>query len=263
MAAGDFNTEAAAVAELSAPIEVDSSKLYVHNGTVINLQDFQPTPRRKRGRTTHFTAESLAEYTKAHQEAGTAAYVDEEAWTVTVVLNGPSDAPGWSDHVAHLAMRETPEWKYWLTRDDKMMRQNDFALHIEGGLKEISKPVAADMLELAQQFQATINTTFKSGKRLDDGSRQLEYVEDVSAYAGKTGQITIPKELELTLAPFEGSAAYKLRAWFRFRINNGTLELGYRIDRARDAQKQAFEDVVAEFQKATLLKTLYAGKPGS
>lgn len=259
-------TEAGVVAELvaenTAPVEVDSSKLYFHNGQVVNLQDFQPTPRRKRGKVTHYTADSLAAYANDHREAGCAAYMDEEGFSITCVLNGPSpEGPGWSDHIAMLTMRQTPEWRLWEAADNRMMSQEAFARHVESGLMEIVKPASATMLELAQSFQATTNLSFKSGKWLQDGSRQLEYVEDVSATAGKTGTIAIPAELELAISPFEGSDRYKLRAFFRYRITNGVLELGYKLDRPRDAQKQAFVDVADAFQKATLLKTIYRGKP--
>ena len=68
----NLNSDAAdiiAVAkEATAIQEVDASKLYVHNGEILNLQDFQPTPRRKRDKTTHFTAASLAAYANEHRD---------------------------------------------------------------------------------------------------------------------------------------------------------------------------------------------------
>jgi uncharacterized protein YfdQ (DUF2303 family) len=262
------DTEAGAVAAIvgaaTEPTVLDSSKLYYHDGEIINLQDFEPTPRRKRGQTVHFTAASLAAYMLSHKEDGTAAYVDLENFQITVVINGPSvAAPGWSDHTARLTTRPTPEWNYWSGKDGKMLSQADFAEHVQAGLREILDPPAADMLELAQNFQAKTDVSFKSGKQLADGKRQLEYVEDIQATAGVKGTIVIPSELSLAIAPFEGSAAYKIKAWFRFRINNGDLQLGYKLDRPRDVQKAAFDDIVGDLQKATLLKDVYYGKPSA
>jgi len=260
-------TEAEFIRDLAVastpPVEVDPSKLYVHDGEIINLQDFQPTPRRKRGHTTHFTAASLAAYALAHKEAGTALYVDLESFGATVIINGPSvESPGWSDHTAILKTRYTPEWNYWINKDGKMQAQAEFAEHVQAGLREILDPPAMDMLELAQSFQAHTDVTFKSGKQLADGKRQLEYIEEINATAGAKGTIVIPSELSLAIAPFEGSPTYKIKAWFRFRINNGDLQLGYKLDRPRDVQKAAFDDIVLELQKATLLN-VYQGKPSA
>jgi uncharacterized protein YfdQ (DUF2303 family) len=266
-------TEAEAVKELVlqtvTPPELDSSKLYFNpqNGEIINLQPFEKTPRRKTGKVTFYTAASLAEYTKGHAESGSAAYVDDVGFTITVVLNGPSKSkgdepgtPGWSDHTAFLTMRETPEWALWKQRDGKLMEQEAFAEHIQEGLKDIKTPTAAEMLELAQSFQAHTDVSFKSGKSLASGKRELVWTENIAAQAGQQGQIAVPEELELVIAPFEGSSAYKIKAWFRFRIERGHLQLGYKLQRPRDVLKDAFKDVVADFQKETLV-TPYDGKP--
>lgn len=228
--------------------------------TVIDLASYLDAPRRKTGTVNLDTGDSLGQYVKAHAGPGTALFADMDAGNVTAVLNGhDTDAPGWGDHRAVLRFRQTPAWERWRSNDRKMLSQVAFAEHIEDGLGEIVEPPGAEMLELAQSFQAATKVNFKSSRMLDSGQRQLDYEETIDARAGQKGNLVIPKAFTLALAPYEGCAPYKVVARLRFRIAEGTLTLGYVLDRPIDVLRSAFDDEVVKVETATGL-TAYRGR---
>lgn len=140
-----------------------------------------------------------------------------------------------------------------------MQNQEGFAEHIEGGLEEIVTPDAADMLEIAQSFHAVSAATFRSQKRLASGEQQFQYDEELTATAGKTGNLTVPTTILLAVAPFIGEERYKLTARLRFRLSGGKLTLGYILDRpdavVRDALEGVAERLAAEFPR------VFVGEP--
>lgn len=129
-----------------------------------------------------------------------------------------------------------------------MLAQTAFAEHVEESLLDITAPPAADMLEIAQSFQATTKVAFESGHRLNSGQQQLTYVEETGAKAGRKGELTIPQTFELALAPFEGSATYKVSARLRYRIGDGQLRIGYFLDRPEEVLRSAFIDTLTAIE---------------
>ncbi len=250
--------------------------------SVVEVEKYGSRPMQKAGHAAHYTGESLAAYVNAHRLAGqTALYADVRARTIYAVLDGHGqhitaeastpdlvaaeivdDRAGWGRHTAALAVRRTPEWEHWLRLDGKLVGQETLAEHLLDGAGEITRPPAADMLELAESFQATSKVDFESASRLDSGQRRLTYSETVAAKAGRKGQLDIPTEFTLGVAPFEGSPAYAVTALFRYRINGGNLQVGYKLVRPNDVELHAFTDIVAVVETATGLVAYRAARPG-
>lgn len=260
-AAGD--TEAATVAGITLcaaePSILDPKVLYgltVPEGAdhqVLDLERHLPTPRRKIGQVTLHEGPSLVAYVLKHDEAdATELFADVEHGRIVAVLNGHADVTaGWGDHRATLTLRKTHEWQHWAGASGQMLSQVAFAEHIEAGLPEIRVPEAADMLELAQSFQAHTKVQFSSANVLASGERQLVYTEETTAQAGRRGDIVIPKEFELGIAPYEGSEPYRVVARLRHRIGDGRLTLGYVLDRPEDVLRAAFLDVLSQVEQGT------------
>jgi uncharacterized protein YfdQ (DUF2303 family) len=229
-------------------------------------------PRRKTGTVTLFDATSFAAYVlKHHEDDRTELYADPTKPGVVAVLNGHGSRPdadvdpdtGWGDHRAVLTFRETVAWKRWVARNGVLGTQSDFAEHIEESLPEIIEPAAADMLELAQSFQANTRVAFESAKDLGSGQRALVYRESVEATAGTKGEITIPKEFVIGVAPYEGSAPYRVTARLRYRLSNGSLSIGYVLDRPEDVLRNAFDDVLVQVQQQTERTALLGVAPAA
>jgi uncharacterized protein YfdQ (DUF2303 family) len=210
------------------------------------IAKYLPAPRRKVGTYTVRAPESFAAYLAKHGVEETEVWADPVGLRIVGVVNahGAPGVTGWGDHRVVLPIEHTVAWKAWAQHDGKLLGQSDFAELIEERAVDIVRPAAADMLELAQTFQATIGVEFGSSKLLSSGERRLEYRETVDAKAGRAGALEIPRDFDLALVPFEGAQPFKVNARFRYRITDGTLRVGYRLTRPEDVIREAFESVV-------------------
>ncbi len=179
-------------------------------------------------------------------EDATTIWVHPENGKVVAVLDDhPPAGAAWGKHRAELHLVVTDEWKFWTANDGQMLSQEAFAEHIELGLREIREPAGADMLEIAQSFYATTNAEMRSARRLQDGSVRVMYNEETEASAGARGELDIPKQFTLGVAPFLGEDAYEVVARLRYRINNGDLRLGYKLERPADVVRDALGQIAA------------------
>lgn len=256
----------------SAPVPLDEEQRFFvvtpADGTtkVIDLAaerrklDAEQRPHRKAGTYALHDAASFCAYVEKHGDDQTEVWADTTRSTVTAVLNAHEGegygGPRFEDHRATYAVLLTDAWKAWAAHDGKLLDQQTFAEHIEDRSIDIIRPSGADMLELAQSFQATIGVHFDSSKALSSGERQLTYREDINATAGKAGQMDIPADFSLGLVPFEGADAYPVTARFRYRITNGSLRIGYHLERPADILRAAFLDVVSKIQEGVEVPVL-------
>ncbi|MFF7553613.1 DUF2303 family protein [Streptomyces olivaceus] len=235
-----------------APKQVEPGSIYLvatADGRVdtINLTgpEHTGTVARKAGTTTVRDAQSFLTYWDKHHDDASEVYADNERLTVTAVLDAhQAEAARWSQHRLHLALRETTAWQQWTRNDGQLLDQETFAEFLEDHLPELLEPSAADMLEIAQSFQAAQKVDFQSATRLSSGQRQFQYVETATTKAGQKGQLTVPETFVIGLVPFEGSEGYKLTARLRYRIGQNGLRLGYKLERPDEIRKTAFADVV-------------------
>jgi uncharacterized protein YfdQ (DUF2303 family) len=248
-------TEAQVVADLAKtaalPKALDPEKMYsvvVPDGSehiTLSLEAYLHSPARLRGTTRLHDADSFTDFVRSYEVPASRVYADQENATLCAVFNDATTGnPGWADHRAVLRMKHTPEWLHWADKDGSLLPQASFAEHIEDGLDEIRVPEPAEMLELAQTFHANTGVAFKSSSILSSGERQLVYEESTTTKAGTKGQITVPREIELAIRPYEGSDLYKVVARFRHRASGGDLKLGYRLNRPHDILRSAFNDTV-------------------
>ena len=223
--------------------------------------EFANRPRRKSGVYKVHDADSFVAYLAKHADPDTEVWADAVAAKITGVLDahlalvsGGDVGPRHEAHRVEYSVLLTDAWKAWREHDGKLLDQSAFAEHIENRLVDIVEPLAADMLELAQSFHATSDVTFKSSKRLNSGERQLQYREQIDATAGRDGQLAIPETFRIGLQPFEGADKFGITARFRYRIDNGHLRIGYKLERPEDVLRAAFLTVV---EKGTSLQEAF------
>jgi uncharacterized protein YfdQ (DUF2303 family) len=257
LAAGPTVTEPGTVEQFLVPAgyqlrEVDAERLLDY-------------PRRVKGDAEFIDPASFIDYVDRHQdEDHTTLWGDWKQLTLIAVLN--DDTPeitgvaGWRDHRAVLTLRKTDEWADWRRADRQWMDQTAFASFLEDHVDDIHDPVAADMLELASTFTATENVEFRSAVRLQDGSGELRYVSDIEAGAGTSGDLTVPQVFTLLIRPFEGANPREVRARLRWRINKGSLAIGYQLIAPERVVQEAFEQVADVVHDATGL-SIWAGNP--
>jgi len=218
----------------------------------ISMEAGLPAPVRKRGEVQVFDAPSFNAILEANAEAGNITiYISRDANDpkIVAVLNGNGEGgeafggPGWGDFRAEILFRFTPQWLKWKAIDGKMLPQLAFAEFIEDNLGDIVSPAGADMLEIAQELSAKRSVDFKSNVRLADGRLQFQNIEDITAQVG-AGQIAIPPTITLGIAPVFGLPPFRVDARFRYRIENGKLTLGVKLQRIEDIMAAVVNDMV-------------------
>lgn len=205
-------------------------------------------PRRKQGTVVVRDAASFLAYWRKHSDGGSEVYADRSKLNIVAVLDAhETDQPRFGDHKLVLQLRYSDAFNAWLTRSGRWHNQIEFAEFIEDRRMDVREPVAAELLELAQTFQATKQASFKSSNRLKDGQRQLEYTEQINATAGHNSQMTIPDMFVLGLPVFDGDREpYRVEARPRYRIEQSGLRLAFIVDQANEIVNSAFEGVIAD-----------------
>jgi uncharacterized protein YfdQ (DUF2303 family) len=245
--------------------EVDPSKVLAVRGDqdikVLELEHLLPAPRRARGEYKPATVDSFVAYVTKHLDREhTTIWVPPLGGSIVALLNDHAPGePAWRDHKARLVLQHTEEWKRWTALDGRLVDQQTFAEHIEESQLDIVQPDAADVLEIAESFQATTSSQFKSAQRLATGQVHFTFVEDVEAKAGLNGELDIPTKIELSIAPFLGERACAITALLRYRVREGKLSIGYKLVRPTDVIRDAI-DLIAERLQETFPR-VYLGEP--
>lgn len=214
----------------------------------LNPESILENPRRKSGTVKVQSADSLVAYLKKHGDSNSEVYADRVGRKIVGVINADQDGynAGWRDYRVEFDIHPTDTWLEWMGNNGKMLPQVAFAEFIEDHLSDVSKPAAADMLEIAQSIIAKSSVNFESTRRLSTGAAQLEYRETVEASAGNgaKGTLEIPTTITIGIRPFEGAAPYAIDARFRYRINGGDLHLSYKLNDPEEKIRDAFDAVV-------------------
>jgi uncharacterized protein YfdQ (DUF2303 family) len=219
--------------------------------------EYRDQPKRRTGTTRVRDVASFLALWGKYSDPDSEIYADRDTRTVTSILNAHHATPAadaddegarFGDHRVILALKHTDAFTAWNNVNGRAQSQTAFAEFIEDHRADVRDPAAADLLELAQDFQATSKVTFRSGAALKSGQRTLNYVEQIDATAGKNGQLTIPDELHLGVAVFDGAeVADSITARLRYRIDGGgQLALIVVLDQLSDVVNAAFEGVVAD-----------------
>lgn len=222
-------------------------------------------PRARIGHVTVNTVESLCDYVNRHKAESTTIWAQDNGMVIAVVDDHEGNesltdiTPGWGRHRATLKLVETPAWKRWHAANRALLSQAEFAELVEESIPDIIEPDAADLLELAQNLQVTRAASFSSDMRLATGTVKFHYTEDDAASAG---DMEIPQQIVLRLAPYIGLDPVEVVARFRYRLNNGQLKLGFVIDRLEELLIKVREELCDAIEVATGIKP-FQGTPRS
>lgn len=251
------HTEAFDIAQLAQQANI-SEKLEPGNiytvvcpdgGLMIRDTDrYAARPRRKASTQTVTDAQSFLDFLGKHGIEGETEVTTKEAEgrIVAIIDAGTDLEPGWRDHSIVMQLRASDEWNRWLDRNNKLMRQLDFAEFIEDNAKDILEPSYAEIFEIATSLQVKRGVDFESATRLDNGEIQLGYRETTNATAGKVGQLSIPETLVIALRPFKGGEPYRVTASFRYRLNGPDLSMGYKLQSIDKISDEAFETIAED-----------------
>ncbi|MFT4175964.1 MAG: DUF2303 family protein [Luteolibacter sp.] len=201
-------------------------------------------------------AESLAsfcEYVAKYKCAEAIVFASEDANRLEAVFDWHSVEDicgGFGRHRAWMNLQFSPNWLAWHAFNGRELSQQKFAEFIEEHLEDVSAPSAAELLEVVTTLSGKKNVDFKNAVRLANGDVGIQWEETTTAKAGESGNLQVPSEIELTVPIYRGceeSTTFKIRALFRYRINDGRLSFEIRmlgIEKIRDlAFSAVFEDL--------------------
>lgn len=224
-------------------------------GKVVEIEWPRTEPRRKKGQTDVFDAESFNTVIKPHLGQALV-YIDRQPTqpAIVAILNGhTAGAPGFGDHRVNLVLRATPQWTKWRGIDGKFLDQTTFAEFVEDNIEDVAEPAGALLLEIARDLQITRATAFRSAQRNSSGAVHFTHTQDDTTKVG-AGEISIPEVIALGVAPFQGIQPFRVPARLRYRLNDGKLTLGIKLQRIEDVVSQALDEVVGgiEFSEAVV-----------
>jgi uncharacterized protein YfdQ (DUF2303 family) len=251
------------------------SVLVFSDKTTLPLERFADNPRRKRAKATLDDQDSFARYVNQHKIALVTALfgrISEQGGSFAAIFDyhtqnalndggkiaTPGETPRWGEHRADLTLAFTPEWIRWTKSDGVPLSQVGFAEMIEDNLPDIVAPSAADLLEIVQDLTAKKAVNFKSTARLNNGQVGILYDETITT-GKREGQIDLPSEFTISIAPFRGSPAVGIKARLRFRINEGVLQFVYRLNQPNKVLEAAFDGARSYIAAQTDLPVLLGG----
>jgi uncharacterized protein YfdQ (DUF2303 family) len=233
--------------------------VYDKSQTLYNGESLLPRPRRLSGYISLTDAASFIEYVTSFSDDSTRLFFDKQQIKLTAALDyhlpGGVPVPSWKEHACALTFTHSTEWKTWIAKNRHQFKQEDFADFIEENQRDVTNPEAAIFLELAMHLEGTKKVKFTSGKRLDSGAAQLEYIEDIET-KGK-GNIKVPPGFEITIPIFEGADPQIIAARLRYRISDaGQLTFAYALDKPETLVENAVTLALASISETLGMKIL-------
>lgn len=215
-------------------------------------------PERVKANVTVLDPASFIEYYTLFSDPNSRVFADETTLRVLAVLDyhgAGEGGPRWGSHRVTLALRQSEEWKVWLSGNNKQMAQQTFAEFLEQNSMDIVKPSPADMLAVARDLEATTEVEFGSGIRMSDGQMRFKYTETTKATVG-AGTLAVPEQFVLNIPAFIGGERVPMQALLRFRVREGKLVIWYTLVRPEEVIRTAFiaaRDAIADSLKLTIV----------
>jgi uncharacterized protein YfdQ (DUF2303 family) len=215
-----------------------------------DLEQFDDQPRRVRETLEAYSTDGLLQYLDRHAQEDTVLFVHPTKGRVGAVIDyhspaqggGAGSTPSWCEHKVRYDPTLSDALCAWKRKHDQLLKQLEFAEHIEERLEDILDPSHSRVLEAAQNMQAKRNVDFESGQSLagsDDVT--FHYKEETEV----KGEMTLPKTMTIGIPIFRGGPRYKLDLRVRWQIKSRSeLRIGYKILRLEDAKRTAAEDLL-------------------
>lgn len=208
---------------------------------VRSLEPYQDGPNRITARPVFRDVASLAVYCATFETVDTLAFSDWGKHSISVVFDyHAASAAHHCDHIAAFKAEFSKPWQKWRAMDDKGVTQITFGRFLEEQAHHIVRPDAASVIELCMNFEAIRKVDFKSAVRLQNGTRQISYVEADEV----RGSVVVPETIDIRLPIFEGMDPQVVTVRFRYRIDEGKLFLALTFDNLDELEREAFDRCV-------------------
>jgi hypothetical protein len=115
------------------------------------------------------------------------------------------------------------DYAKWRAMFGKGLNQQDFAELLEDMVHTISEPAVADLMEAINDLKIDREVRFKSGRNDRNGTVQITY-EEIDAEGTSTGgRVTLPQEVKIVVAVFQGAELVEIVAKLRYRMDKGAV----------------------------------------
>lgn len=209
--------------------------------TVVDLERFFGAPRRIVQALNFDEVPSFISYVNRFKGDSTTIFCNQKSLSFCASLDyhRTPGQPAWCTHTASLKLMPSDSWAAWCDNNLKKMDQQAFAEFIENHYRDVQKPDAATMLEIALGFEAKKDVNFSSGIRLENGQIQFTYNETVGA-SSRSGALEVPSKFEIHLPVLKGAAPQTVTLRLRYRLKESELGLWYEIMDLDQINEQAF-----------------------
>jgi uncharacterized protein YfdQ (DUF2303 family) len=246
----EFDAEVAANAGMMSLLNFDAAVLgqfaMVPQGfSVESLEQFQRRPNRHIADHRFVSIASLIEYLNRFACPETMIAADSKKASIECCIDGDRvDEPSFKDHRATFLAQQSDKLRAWREICNKPMTQVQFGLFLEERAVDVVVPEAASVMDMVMTFDATKKVTFKSSLRLQDGSRQFQYVEDNEARGG----VTLPDHFIILAPVYRGMEPQRIKFLVRYRIEEGALRFVVQMHDEEEVMREAFERCVDALQ---------------
>lgn len=230
------------------------------------------------------TAATMADYVNSFKNDGTKLFADIATDTITAIIDyhrepdlasaekrgGLHDAevahrklkdtptPELGKHTATLKLPKSVEWAIWTGADGKLMRHVDFASFLEENAIDITEPSGASLLEVCRDLQVRANMNFNSTIRNGDTVKiEFQKGDEVNT----KDDMELPNEFTITIPVYFGEPAVQIKAFVRRKVDDGKLELGFKLARVEAARQAEFHRVVNEMVQQVNHLGMFYGIP--
>lgn len=230
---------------------------------VKTLENPDATPVVTRRKPTFFDTGSFIDYVNEYKiESQTRIFIaPNELKALAVIDYDKADEAAHGVHRASLQLSYSPQWSAWRAAEAHTKRtgfnQEEFAEFLEENNVEITKPTAAELIELVTKMQVTRTVSFKRSVNLHDGRVQFTYNNEDGG-----GSVEFPRRIELGIPVYRGGEYYKVEIIVRYRLQDGGgLRFGLIMHRADAILDDAIKgDIEAIKQKTGV--PVYLGTAG-
>ncbi|QFQ87338.1 DUF2303 family protein [Paracoccus kondratievae] len=228
-----------------------------------DITDPYRLPSRVRQNVTVDDRVSLSAYANRYKSDRSIIIADFDALTISARLDWHEHnqgeqfpSPGHNAHAVTLALRPSEEFSRWDEMEGKIHPQAEFARFLEENSVDVETPEAATMIEISRDFEATVNQTYKSSVRLDNGDRKLLFENESKVQEG----VIIPEKFTLLIPIYNGEEPEALTCLFRWRaMGGGAVGLGFQWHRVEYQRRAHFTQIATTASEETGLP-VYMGR---
>lgn len=205
------------------------------------------------------TPEAFAGYVNRFKRPETAVFNSLKAGTITAIFDYHSVGKGGAcDHTATYSPELSTEFKKWKAIiDGGFIGQQAFAEFLQEFGHTVTTPTEAEIIDIVESVQATLNAEAKSVTRAKDGSGGFGYQVKVTLKSGQSGELDIPDFLVVSMPIYTGGQSVDVRLKVQVRVTDGGIKFRFLAPKLEDLIRE-FNARAVEVVAESIDMTIYA-----